>query len=90
MEFRHSGLRRYWERNDASRINPAHVDRISRILDNLDSADRPSHMDFPGYGLHQLAGNRRGIWSVRVSGNWRITFRFSEGQAVDVDLEDYH
>ena len=47
-------------------------------------------MNNPGYRLHRLGGNRRDVWSVRVSGNWRITFRFSENQAVDVNLEDYH
>ncbi len=90
MEFRHTGLRRFWERNDASRLNPAHIDRISQILDDLEAALRTEQMELPTYRLHQLTGNRRGIWSVRVSANWRITFRFSEGQAVDVDLEDYH
>ena len=40
--------------------------------------------------LHPLTGNRRGTWSVQVSGNWRLTFRFEDGEAVDVNLEDYH
>ena len=90
MEFRHPGLRRLWEQDDASRLNPDHVDRISRILDDLAAARRPAQMDRPGYRLHQLSGNRRGTWSVRVSGNWRITFRFHSEEAVDIDLEDYH
>ena len=77
-------------RDDSSRINPAYIARISRILDNLNDAVRPSDVDLPGYFLHPLRGNRRGVWSVRVSGNWRITFRFEDGQAVDVNLEDYH
>ena len=47
-------------------------------------------MDLPGLQLHQLTGNRRGVWAVRVSGNWRLTFRFEDGEAVDVNLEDYH
>ena len=47
-------------------------------------------MDLPGLYLHQLAGDRRGIWSVRVSGNWRVTFRFNDGDAEIVDYEDYH
>ena len=90
MEFRHSGLRRFWERDDASRLNPDHINRISRILTSLAGAQNPAQMHLPGYRLHQLTGNRQGVWSVRVSGNWRITFRFSGGQAVDIDLEDYH
>ena len=90
MEIRHSGLRRFWEQGDASRLNPDQINRIALILDDLASAIRPGQMDLPGYRLHQLSGNRRGIWSVRVSGNWRITFRFADGEAVDIDLEDYH
>ena len=56
----------------------------------LDDAWAPEDLEQPGLRLHQLTGNRRGVWSIRVSGNWRITFRFEDGEAVDVDLEDYH
>ena len=90
MKFRHSGLRRFWERGDSSRINQAHAPRILRLLDMLDDAQTPQDMEQPGLWLHQLTGNRRGVWSIRVSANWRITFRFENGEAVDVDLEDYH
>lgn len=90
MQFRHVGLRRLWERGDGRRINPEHVVRVDRILDDLAQAFQPADLRRPSYRLHQLRGNRRGTWSVRVSGNWRITFRFVEGQAVDMDLEDYH
>ena len=90
MEFRHPGLRRFWERDESSQISHDHLDRISRILDDLAAASRPGQMDLPGYRLHQLTGNRRGVWSVRVSANWRITFRFADGRVVDIDLEDYH
>ncbi|MDQ3687321.1 MAG: type II toxin-antitoxin system RelE/ParE family toxin, partial [Acidobacteriota bacterium] len=51
---------------------------------------QPSDVDLPGYRLHELKGDRKGTWSLTVSGNWRITFTFSEGDAYDVDLEDYH
>ena len=90
MEFKHSGLRRVWEQEDARRLNPAHVRRIEEILDDLCDAARPSDMNRPSYRLHRLKGNRSGVWSVRVNRNWRITFRFEEGQAVEIDLEDYH
>ncbi len=90
MEFRHAGLRRLWERDDISRINPDHVARLNGILDDLAQAVRPEDMRRPSYRLHKLRGNRRGTWSVRLSGNWRVTFRFVEGRAVDIDLEDYH
>ena len=90
MEFKHSGLRRFWERDDARRLNPNHVRRINRLLHQLDAAVRPFQLNRPANRLHQLKGNRRGVWSIRVSGNWRITFRFLDGDAVDIDLEDYH
>lgn len=90
MEFRHSGLRRLWEQGDASRLNPDLVNRIASALDDLAAARRPGQMNLPRYRMHQLTGNRRGVWSVRVSGNWRITFRFVDNEAVDIDLEDYH
>ena len=70
---------------------PQHlIRRIRRILTELASAQSAQDIELPGYRLHPLKGDRRGQWSVRVSGNWRIVFRFVEGEAVDVDLIDYH
>ena len=71
-------------------MNPAHIARVERLLDDLADASNPAEMDLPGLQLHPLTGNRRGTWAVRVSGNWRLTFRFEDGEAVDVNLEDYH
>jgi proteic killer suppression protein len=68
----------------------AHLARIARLLDMLDAAVTVRDMDKPGWGLHQLRGNRTGDWSVRVNGPWRITFRFVEGNAHVVDYEQYH
>ena len=90
MRFRHAGLRRFWEREDASRLPASHIARINRLLDDLAAAETPADMNLPGLRLHQLSGNRRGTWSVRVSGNLRLTFRFEDSEAVDIDLEDYH
>ena len=56
----------------------------------LDDADTPADLDVPGYRLHPLKGSLKGFWSVTVSGNWRIVFRFEDGDALDVDLTDYH
>ena len=56
----------------------------------LQDARSPRNLELPGWRLHQLKGDRRGQWSGRVSGNWRIVFRFADGEAVDVDLIDYH
>jgi proteic killer suppression protein len=60
------------------------------ILGRLDSADIVADMNFPGSGLHPLKGDRKGAWAVSVSGNWRITFRFDNGNAHEVHYEDYH
>jgi proteic killer suppression protein len=88
--FRHRGLKRLYERDDRSGVNAAHVARLERILTLLDVAQRPADIDLPGYRLHPLKGERKGEWSVSVSGNWRVTFRFDEGDVVDLNFEDYH
>jgi proteic killer suppression protein len=66
------------------------VPKISRILARLDVATRPEQMNLPGWGLHPLKAGLKGFWSVWVTGNWRIVFRFEGSDAVDVDLMDYH
>lgn len=60
------------------------------ILARLNAATSPQDMNLPGLVLHELVGQRKGTWSVRVSENWRITFTFDGVDACDVDLEDYH
>lgn len=88
--FRHRGLERYFKRSDHRGIPADFVGRLSRVLDRLEAATRPEDMNLPGYRFHPLKGKRRGSYSVQVSGNWRITFRFDRGDAIDVNLEDYH
>ena len=90
IEIAHKGLLAFFERGDARRIPASLAPRIRRILSDLDAAVQPGDMKLPGYRLHPLTGDRRGQWSVRVSGNWRIVFRFEDGAAVDVTLIDYH
>lgn len=90
MKFASAGLRRFYERDDARRLDPAHSGRIREILTALETASGPQDMDSPFYRLHPLKGKYRGFWSVRVSKNWRIIFRFSGKRAVDIDLVDYH
>ena len=90
MRIAHKGLRRLYERDDARLLNPGHVERIRRVLSDLDCARGPRDLDWPGYRLHPMRGDLRGCWSLRVSANWRIIFRFVDGEAVDVDLMDYH
>ena len=83
-------MKRLYERDDRSGVNAAHVARLERILTLLDVAQRPADIDLPGYRLHPLKGERKGEWSVSVSGNWRVTFRFDEGDVTDLNYEDYH
>ena len=90
MRFAHRGLRRFYERDDARMLISEHVDRIRLILTILSDAESPRDVHESGWRIHPLRGNRRGQWSGRVSGNWRIVFRFQDGEAVDIDLIDYH
>ena len=83
-------MRRLYERDDPSRIAADQLDRIALALADLDTAGKPSDLDLPGYRLHPLRGDLKGLWSISISGNWRITFRFEDGNVYDVDLVDYH
>ena len=87
--FRHRGLKRLYERSDASKINQNQRNRIEILLTALDAAIVPTDMDKPGYHFHRLKGDLKDFYSVRVTGNWRIIFRFEE-EPEDVDLDDYH
>lgn len=71
-------------------MSPEQIDKIAVILARLDAAEQVQEMNVPGFRLHRLTGKLRGFWSVTVSANWRIIFRFKDGRASDVDLVDYH
>lgn len=88
--FRSRALKRLWERNDARRLPPQDVPRIRRILRLLDQATAPEDLDLPTYHFHPLTGDLRGRYAVTVRANWRITFAWDGGDAVEVDYEDYH
>ncbi len=88
--FRHRGLKRLFERGDPSKVSADQRERIALALADLDDAVRPGDLDLPGYRLHRLKGNVKAFWSLSISGNWRIVFRFEAGDAYDVDLVDYH
>ncbi|HEY9034431.1 MAG TPA: type II toxin-antitoxin system RelE/ParE family toxin [Pseudomonadales bacterium] len=88
--FKHKGLERFYHRGTTSGIQAVHANKLRLILSNLDQAESPDDMDLPGLRLHQLKGSRHGIWSVSVSGNWRVTFRFHGRDAEIVNYEDYH
>jgi proteic killer suppression protein len=88
--FRHKGLERFFRTGSTSGIQTKHLKRLQLILAQLDHAALIGDMDFPGSGLHPLKADRKGIWSVIVQANWRITFRFEKGDAEVVNYEDYH
>ncbi len=88
--FRHKGLKQLFETGKSRVVSADLTRRAVRQLDMLNRATQPSDMNLPGYRLHELKGAHKGTWSLTVSGNWRITFTFTGGDAHDVDLEDYH
>ena len=88
--FKHRGLRRLYEHGDRSRINPNYVGKVELTLADLDASETLEHMRRPGYRLHELKGDMKGLYAVEVSGNWRIVCRFKDGEASDIDLIDYH
>ncbi len=88
--FKHKGLEKFFHNGDRSGINPKHALKLARILDRLDASVSSQDMNLPGYRLHRLSGREKGTWSVWVSGNWRVTFRFDGPDVVEVDYRDYH
>ncbi|WP_423908667.1 type II toxin-antitoxin system RelE/ParE family toxin [Candidatus Spongiihabitans sp.] len=88
--FRHKGLAKFFETGNTAGIQNQHAKRLRLILGRLHVSIQPQDMGLPGLRLHALSGKRAGIWSVWVSGSWRITFRFENGHAETVDYEDYH
>ena len=88
--FRHKGLKELFETGRSKSLATALVNRLNTILDYLDAAETVYDMSVSGLRLHELKGDRKGTWSVTVSGNWRLTFAFRTGDAYDIDLEDYH
>ena len=88
--FKHKGLELFFTKSNQRLIKPQHAGRVKRILDLMDEATKIEELNIPGYGLHPLKGDRKCQWSIKVSGNWRITFCFEDGHAFDVNLEDYH
>lgn len=90
LGFRHKGLENFFTQGTTAKIQTRHSARLRLILGRLNVARQPRDMDLPGLYLHPLKGGRRGTWSVKVSGNWRVTFTFVDQDVDRVDYEDYH
>ena len=88
--FKHKGLKRFFESGSTAGIDAQQARKIATRLSVIHLADEVGDIDLPGFALHPLTGDRKGIWSITVTGNWRITFEFVEGDAYILNYEDYH
>jgi toxin HigB-1 len=88
--IRHKGLKRLHEDDDPRGVIREHTAKLRDILARLDAASTAADMDLPGFRWHPLKGNFKGLWAVTVRANWRVIFRLSEGDALDLDYIDYH
>ena len=90
MKIRHKGVRQFVATGSTAGIPKPLASKLRRMLSVLDQATQPSELDNPAWRSHPLRGDLAGYWSIRVTGNMRLVFRFDSGEAVDVDLVDYH
>ena len=88
--IRHKALRRLFEDDNARGVDPEHVKKLRNILARLDAVRVVSDMDLPGFRVHPLYGDLKGYWAVTVRANWRVIFKFADGDASEVDYVDYH
>ena len=88
--FAHKGLERFYRTGSKKGIQPGHAKKLRLQLSALDTAFEIGDMAVPGWRLHPLVGDRKGRWSISVSGNWRLVFGFENGHATEVTYEDYH
>ena len=88
--FKHKGLENFFLTGSKAGIQAAHAKKLQLILGRLNASTSPRDMNLPGLHLHELKGKRQGTWSVRVSGNWRVTFKFDGADAELLNYKDYH
>ncbi|MFC5078857.1 Toxin HigB-1 [Vibrio thalassae] len=88
--FKHKGLKKFYETGSKAGIQAKHERKLRVQLAAIDTATIVDDIDLPGFKLHPLKGDRDGIWSITVNGNWRITFEFVDGNAYILNYEDYH
>ncbi len=91
LSIEHKGLRLLWQKNDASKLPAEQLEKIRRVLAALNAATTVEvFRAIPGYRLHQLSGKLKGYWSITITGNYRIIFRFENENAYLLDYLDYH
>jgi len=88
--FSHKGVKKFYDSGSMAGIQSAHASKLARQLARLNQAKTPADMNLPGWRLHPLKGKLASQWAISVSGNWRLIFRFSDGEVFDVDYDDYH
>ena len=88
--FKHKGLQNFFTTGSKAGINSKHASKLELRLQALHTAIEINDMDIPGWRLHSLKGDKKGLWAVSVSGNWRVVFEFKDGHAYVVNYEDYH
>ena len=90
ISFKHKGLEKFYRKGTLGGIQAKHKKKLRMQLAALDTAHVIEDLDIPGYRLHSLKGKRKGIWAIDVSGNWRLTFEFKNGNVHILNYEDYH
>ena len=88
--FKHKGLEKFYNSGSTKGIQANHAKKLRMQLAALETAQSIEDMDIPGYRLHQLTGDRKGIWTITVNANWRLTFEFEAGNVYILNYEDYH
>ena len=88
--WKHKGLKTFFDSGSTAGIKPQHAKRLKMLLQLLDVATTPKMLNLPGFRFHQLTGKKKGFYSVKVNGNWRLIFAFDKNDAIDVDYLDYH
>lgn len=88
--WKHKGLRQFFETGTKAGIVSEHASKLETRLNALNLAEKIEDLNFPGYKLHRLKGDRKNVWSIRVTGNWRLTFEFTDSDVYILNYEDYH
>jgi proteic killer suppression protein len=90
QNFKHKGLKEFFETGTTRGIMPNHARRLKVRLEAMELAEEIEAINQPGWGLHELKGERAGTWSLQISGPWRLTFQFENGHCLNVNYEQYH